>query len=56
MKKPKEIGLEFEIDKLTDSIENSISGETLSTQISRINTTKKVKKTDFTVHLMGNII
>lgn len=48
MRKNKEIGLEFEIDKLTNSIENSISGETFSTFISQIKETKRIKKTDWT--------
>ena len=44
MKKIKEIGLEFEIDKLTNSIENSISGETFNTLIIQIKETKRIKK------------
>jgi hypothetical protein len=48
MKKIKEIGLEFEIDKLTNSIENSISGETFSTLIIQIEETKRIKKADWT--------
>ena len=48
MKKIKEIGLEFEIDKLTNSIENSISGETFNTLIIQIKETKRIKKTDWT--------
>jgi hypothetical protein len=34
MKKPKEIGLDFEIDKLTNSIENVITGDSFATDIS----------------------
>jgi hypothetical protein len=48
MKKIKEIGLEFEIDKLTNSIENSISGETFNTLIIKIKETKRLNKTDWT--------
>ena len=47
MKKRTKIGLDFEIDELTDSIKNLISGDSFSTDISRItksdlkNVTKK---------------
>ena len=34
MKKRKETGLEFEVDKLTNSIENVKSGDSFSTEIS----------------------
>lgn len=34
MKKRKEIGLEFEVDKLTDSIENVKSGDSFPTEVS----------------------
>ena len=34
MKKRKEIGLDFEVDKLTNSIENVITGDSFSTEIS----------------------
>ena len=34
MKKRKETGLEFEVDKLTNSIENVKSGDTFPTEIS----------------------
>jgi hypothetical protein len=36
LKKPKEIELDFEIDKLTNSIENAISGEVFDTLISQV--------------------
>ena len=39
MKKIKEIGLDFIIDKLTNSIENVISGDSFSTDISLLTTT-----------------
>ncbi len=42
MKKRKEIGLEFEIDKLTNSIENIKSGDSFPTEISLL-TTSEVK-------------
>ena len=36
MKKTKEIGLDFEIDKLTNSIENISTGEVFDTEIVRL--------------------
>lgn len=42
-----EIRLAFEVDKLTNSIENSISGEVFETQLTRISDTKKVKSADW---------
>jgi hypothetical protein len=36
VKKRKEIGLDFEIDKLTDSIENVKSGDSFQTEISML--------------------
>ena len=44
MKKSKEIQLDFEIDKITNSIENAISGEVFDTNISQISETRKIKK------------
>ena len=43
----KEIPLDFEIDKLSNSIENAISGEVFDTLVSQISDTKKVKKLDW---------
>lgn len=49
MKKQKEIGLNFEIDKLTNSVENVVTGDSFSTDISIVtlsdlkNITKKSK-------------
>ena len=34
MKKKKETGLDFEVDKLTNSIENVITGDSFSTEVS----------------------
>ena len=34
MKKQKKIGLDFEVDKLTNSIENVVSGDSFATEIS----------------------
>lgn len=47
MKKSEEIQLDFEIDKLTNSIENAISGEVFDTNISQILETRKIKKSDW---------
>ena len=49
MKEEKEIGLDFEVDKLTHSIENNVTGDSFSTDISTVtiddlnNITKKNK-------------
>jgi len=49
VKKRKEIGLDFEVDKLTNSIENVVTGDSFSTEISIVtlddlkNVTKKNK-------------
>jgi hypothetical protein len=47
MDKEAKIELDFIIDKLTNSIENTISGEVFNTVISRISETKKIKKSDW---------
>ncbi|MBS1928225.1 MAG: hypothetical protein JST95_06505 [Bacteroidetes bacterium] len=47
MKKRKEIGLGFEVDKLTNSIENAVSGEVFDTLIEQMNETKQVKKIEW---------
>lgn len=39
MKKNKQIGLDFVVDKLTNSIENVVSGDSFSTDISLISHT-----------------
>lgn len=49
MKKRKEIGLDFEVDKLTNSIENISSGDNFPTEISLLTTAEVkglTKKTD----------
>ncbi len=48
MKNTKDIQLDFEIDKLTNSIENAISGEVFETLIEQILDTKKIKKSNWT--------
>jgi len=47
VKKQKETELDFEVDKLTNSIENAISGEVFDTIISQITETKQIKKVDW---------
>ena len=47
MKKRKEKGLDFEVDKLTNSIENAISGEVFDTLVSQITDIKQVKKIEW---------
>ncbi|MFY9310780.1 MAG: hypothetical protein WAQ28_17165 [Bacteroidia bacterium] len=39
MKKTKQTGLDFEIDKLTNSIENVVTGDSFSTDITLISVT-----------------
>ena len=51
MKKSEEIQIDFEIDKLTNSIENAISGEVFDTHISQISETRKIKKSDWVLQL-----
>ena len=55
MKKSKELELDFEIDKLTNSIENAISGEVFDTLVSQIVDTKKIKKADWTFNWQSEI-
>jgi hypothetical protein len=43
VKKSEEIQIDFEIDKLTNSIENAISGEVFVTHISQIQKQGKLK-------------
>jgi hypothetical protein len=47
VKKRKEIELDFEVDKLTNSIENAISGEVFDTLISQVTDFKKISKADW---------
>ena len=46
MKNGKETGLNFEIDNLTNSIENSLTGENFDTEVTRIlrKDSKQIKK------------
>lgn len=47
MIRTQEIQLDFEIDKLTSSIENTISGEVFDTVIFKVSALRKVKKGDW---------
>lgn len=47
MNKNIDIGLDFEIDKLTNSIENAISGEVFNTYLIQISESQKIIKTDW---------
>lgn len=49
MKKSKNIGLDFIIDKLTNSIENTLTGEVFDTEIDRLVSAdaKQIKKSDW---------
>jgi hypothetical protein len=55
VKSQKGIRLAFEVDKLTNSIENSISGEVFDTLLTRIADTKKVKRADWTFNWHSEI-
>ena len=48
MKKIEKIQLDFEIDELTNSIENVISGEVFDTIVIQITDPRKIKKSDWT--------
>ena len=49
MNKITEIALEFEVDKLTNSIENALTGEVFDTEITRLSAkdNRKIKKVDW---------
>lgn len=51
MKKRKETGLDFIVDKLTNSIENAISGEVFDTLTSKLNSSdsKQIKRLNGTL-------
>jgi hypothetical protein len=55
VKKRKEIELDFEIDKLTNSIENAISGEVFDTLISQVTDFKKNSKADWSFNWQTEI-
>lgn len=56
MKKQENIGLDFIIDKLTNSIENTLSGEVFDTEIVRFNSAdaKQIKKSDWQFDWLKN--
>ena len=43
MKKQEEIGLDFEIDKLTNSIQNVITGDSFATEVIMMNSISEFK-------------
>lgn len=55
MKKRKEIQLDFEVDKLTNSIENAISGEVFDTLITQLSETKQIKKVEWLFNWQSEI-
>lgn len=55
MVKRKKIRLDFEVDKLTNSIENAISGEVFDTTISLITDIRQVKKSEWTFNWHSEI-
>jgi len=50
VKEQQEIGLDFEVDKLTNSIENAVSGEVFDTLITQLNSidARQIKKAEWT--------
>ncbi|HLO43244.1 MAG TPA: hypothetical protein VK175_02850 [Leadbetterella sp.] len=55
MKNKDEIPLDFEIDKLTNSIENAISGEFFDTIVHQISNSQIIKKTDWIFNWQAEI-
>ena len=55
MKKRQEIQLDFEIDKLTNSIENAISGEVFETSFIQITNPKLMKKIEWVFNWQAEI-
>lgn len=47
MKKRRQIALDFIVDKLTNSIENAVSGELFDTVITQVTDSKEIKKTEW---------
>ena len=46
MRKKKKLGLEFLIDKITNSIENAVTGDSFQTEVSIINKTDSKTNSD----------
>jgi hypothetical protein len=55
VKKRKEIELDFEVDKLTNSIENAISGEVFNTLITQVTDFKKISKIEWSFNWQTEI-
>ncbi|MGC4038764.1 MAG: hypothetical protein QM764_22570 [Chitinophagaceae bacterium] len=55
VKKRRETALDFEIDKLTNSIENAISGEMFDTSIIQLADPRQIKRTDWTFNWQAEI-
>jgi hypothetical protein len=55
VQKRKIIELDFEIDKLINSIENAISGEVFDTLVSQVTDIKQVKKTEWAFNWLAEI-
>ncbi len=56
MKKQKRVALDFEVDRLTNSIQNTISGDSFPTEVSRlINETLNRLLRKRGGHLIGNV-
>ncbi len=57
MKKEKKILVEIEIDKLTNSIENVVSGDIFDTEVIQLfnNDTKQINKTDWQFNWQGQL-
>ena len=57
MKKQQNKGLDFIIDKLTNSIENTLTGEVFDTEIVRLTSaaTKQIKKTDWQFNWLNEL-
>ncbi|MFT3950329.1 MAG: hypothetical protein QM763_25405 [Agriterribacter sp.] len=54
-KKRRETGLDFEIDKLTNSIENAISGEVFDTLVSPVTDIRQIKKAEWAFNWQAEI-
>lgn len=56
MKKRKKIELDFEVDKLTNSIENAISGEVFDTLVAQVTDSKQIKKPEWSFNWQVEIM
>ena len=55
MKNKKIIYLDFEVDRLTNSIENAISGEVFDTLIEKVTDGKEIKKSEWAFNWQNEI-